>query len=65
MLPAVEAALSSGELALHRLTEGARVRRCSLDTARAVSGLEEPFLNVNTPQELARAAAALARGVTE
>jgi molybdopterin-guanine dinucleotide biosynthesis protein A len=62
VLPAVEASLASRELALHRLIERARAGCLPLDAARSAAGLEDPFLNVNTPEDLARAAALLARG---
>ena len=61
LLAEVERALAHGELAVHRLLARARVCGFATERARALSGIEDPFLNVNTREDHARAELALAR----
>jgi molybdenum cofactor guanylyltransferase len=65
LLPSVVAALSERELALHRLVGRASVSRVPMETARRASGLANPFLNVNTREDLARAEAELGSRAVE
>jgi molybdenum cofactor guanylyltransferase len=61
-LPAVEAALRRGERSPRRLIETLSVRTFPLDRSRTVTGLQDPFLNVNTSERHALAEAALGEG---
>jgi molybdopterin-guanine dinucleotide biosynthesis protein A len=65
LLPEVERALSVDELALHALMERVHARRVPMHAAQAASGLADPFLNVNTREDLARATTALSSRVAE
>jgi molybdopterin-guanine dinucleotide biosynthesis protein A len=60
MLPSVRTLLSRGELSPSRLLATARVRSLPVDEARGAGGVRDPFMNVNTPEDHARAEAALA-----
>ena len=60
-LPAVEDLLRLENPSPRALLERVRVRPFTLDRARAVTGLDDPFLNVNTREGRAAAEAALRR----
>lgn len=62
VLPAAEAALVRGDLSPRRLLGSLPVRTFTLERSRAVSGLQDPFLNVNTHERRMLAEAALAEG---
>jgi molybdopterin-guanine dinucleotide biosynthesis protein A len=63
-LPGIERALARGELSPSRLLEDdLDVRRLSLEEARAAAGVEDPFLNVNTRADRARAEDLLRRTI--
>lgn len=50
-LPMVEAALARGELSPSRLVQALTVHALDLEVAQRTTGLENPFLNVNTREE--------------
>jgi molybdopterin-guanine dinucleotide biosynthesis protein A len=61
-LPGIERALSRGELSPSRMLNGALdVRRLSLEEARDAAGVGDPFLNVNTRADRAKAEELLRR----
>lgn len=60
-LPAMEARLARGQLRVISFLDDVRVRAVSADEIRAVDPELRSFVNLNTPEELARARAA-ARG---
>jgi molybdopterin-guanine dinucleotide biosynthesis protein A len=60
LISTVEALLEATDASPRRLLERVRVRPFPIEWARAVTGLDDPFLNVNTPERRAAAEAALA-----
>jgi molybdopterin-guanine dinucleotide biosynthesis protein A len=55
-LPAVEEALASGRLSLARLVERLPHERVSWETVAGLTGGRDPFVNVNTRDDLERLA---------
>ena len=57
LLPAIDARLRAGELAVHELLDGAAVAWLEGDALRALDPDGTCFLNLNTPDDILRAEA--------